>query len=101
MSADGVVQSIATAISKFFTSTTTLSVTAWSKKRNGLPFHARYLITDKAGVALDYGSDLGANRRTDVALMPLEFAKKRLSEFEKSDESTFEWKGSVQVRGKL
>jgi len=101
VSADAFVQSIATAISKFFPSTTTLSVTAWSKKRNGIPFHARYLITDKAGVALDYGSDLGANRRTDVALMPLEFAKNRLKEFEKSDESPFDWKASVQeIRGR-
>jgi hypothetical protein len=100
VSADAFVQSIATAITKFFPSTTTLSVTAWSKKRNGIPFHARYLITDKAGVALDYGSDLGANRRTDVALMPLDFAKKRLREFEKSDESPFDWKASVQVHGR-
>jgi hypothetical protein len=100
VSSDAFVQSIATAISKFFPATTTLSVTAWSKKPDGIPFHARYLITDKAGVALDYGSDLGANRRTDVALMPLEFAKKRLKEFEKGDESPFAWKASVQVHGR-
>ena len=99
-SADEFVQCIAATISEYFPATTTLSVTAWAAKSDGIRFHARYLITDKAGGALDYGSDLGANRRTDVALMPLEFAKKRLKEFEKSDESSFDWKASLTIHGR-
>jgi hypothetical protein len=99
-SADEFVQAIAARISEYFPATTTLSVTAWAAKPEGIRLHARYLITDKAGVALDYGSDLGVNRRTDVALMPLEFAKRRLREFEKGDGSPFAWKASVQVRGR-
>lgn len=98
--ADEFVESIAATISGYFPVTTSLSVTAWAAKPDGIRFHARYLITDKAGVALDYGSDLGANRRTDVSLMPLEFAKKRLKEFEKSDESPFNWKATVRVHGR-
>lgn len=97
--ADGFVQSIAETISEYFPPTTTLSITAWAQREEGIKFHARYIITDKAGVALDYGSDLGINRRTDIALMPFEFAKRRLKEFIKGDDSPFCWKAESQVHG--
>jgi len=94
------VQKVADTISCYFPATSKISVTAWEIRPNGIPFHARYIITDKAGVALDYGTDLGPKYRTDVALLPLAFARKRLKEFEKGEESPFKWKASVQTHGK-
>jgi hypothetical protein len=95
------IQKIIDAIAGFFPPLTTIAITAWSERKNGIPFHARYLITDKAGIALDYGTDLGPKRRTDIALMPFKFAQRRLMDFECKDESPFHREATIQTHGRL
>lgn len=93
------VKGIAAEISGWFPPTTSLSVTAWAPKHKGIRFHARYLITDKGGVGLDYGTDLGPNRRTDVSLLPTTLAQQRLKEFDPKNPSTFEMEATIQTSG--
>jgi len=93
------VRNIANEISGRFPPTTTLKVTAWSQKPRGIRFHARYLITDKAGVALEYGTDMGSNRRTDITLLPRALAEIRRKEFDPNTPSTFNVEATIQVSG--
>ena len=96
---DVFVKNIANKIAGLFPTTTTLKITAWSQKHNGIRFHARYLITDKAGVALDYGADMGPNRRTDITLLPRAAADLRRSEFDSSGAPVFNLEATLQVSG--
>lgn len=66
----------------YFPKETTISISSWSKRYQGQKFHARYLITDRAGAAFEYGTDMRPGQRTDVSLMPLAMAKERLAEFD-------------------
>lgn len=97
--ADDFVRGIAHEISGRFPPTTTIAVTAWSQKHGGIRFHARYLITDKAGVALDYGTDMGPHRRTDISLLPRAKAEERRGEFNPNEPSIFEMEATTQVSG--
>jgi hypothetical protein len=93
------VRAIQSEIEGHFPSVTKLAVSSWSQKYKGPRFHARYLITDKGGVGLDYGFDLNANQRTDVALLPLAKATERLGEFDVSAPSTFILDGTTAGKG--
>lgn len=93
------VTDIGNKVAGLFTPFTNLSVVAWSKKRQGINWHARYLITDKAGVALDYGCDVGKDRRTDVTLLPKEKADERLAEFDPESPSIFNLEASIKTTG--
>ncbi len=78
-----------TLIEGLFPKETTILLSSWSEHDQGQRFHARYIITDKAGVALDYGLDMRRNQRTDVSLLPLKLAKQRLGEFDYKNPSLF------------
>ena len=77
-------------IEGWFPKETTLSLASWSERYRGQKFHARYIITDKAGEAVDYGLDMRLDQRTDVSLLPLNLAKKRLGEFDCQNPALFE-----------
>ncbi len=62
--------------------TTNIKLTSWSEKYHGQKFHARYLLTDKGGVGLEYGTDMRMNQRTDVSLLPHPVICQRMSEFD-------------------
>lgn len=98
--ADDFVKGIAYEIEGHFPQTTNLNITAWSPKHGGIRWHARYLITDKAGVALDYGTDMIANSRTDITLLPLTVAESRRSEFNPERPSVFDMAATVKITGK-
>jgi hypothetical protein len=91
-------QSIAL-IEGWFPKQTTLSLTSWSERYQGQRFHARYIITNKAGVALDYGLDMRSGQRTDVSLLPLDKAKQRLGEFDWENPSLFKLDGRKSFNG--
>ncbi len=93
------VADIGSRISGLFSSRTNLSVTAWSKMHQGINWHARYLITDKAGVALDYGFDMGKDRRTDVTLLPRDKADEKLAEFNPDSPTIFNLEASIRTKG--
>ena len=93
------VADIGNRISGLFPPSTNLNVTAWSKKHQGINWHARYLITDKAGVALDYGCDMGKDRRTDVTLLPKEKADERLAEFNPEYPTIYNLEATIQTKG--
>jgi hypothetical protein len=98
--ANDFVKSIAREIDELFPPTTILNITAWSHKHGGIRWHARYLITDKAGVALDYGTDMVPNRRTDITLLPRTAAESRRNEFNSNCPSAFEMEATIKVAGK-
>ena len=97
---DSFVRSIADEISGRFPPTTSLFVSAWSKKHQGIRFHARYLLSDKAGVALDYGTDMGKDRRTDITLLPLSATNERRIEFDPSAPTTFNLEATCRIQGR-
>ncbi|MCX6867694.1 MAG: hypothetical protein NTV46_16040 [Verrucomicrobia bacterium] len=86
-------------IEGWFPKETTLSIACWSERHRGQKFHARYLITDKAGVAVEYGLDLKHDQRTDVSLLPVELAKKRLMDFDFQNPSLFELDARESCKG--
>ncbi len=86
-------------IEGWFPKETTLSLTSWSEHHKGQRFHARYIITNKAGVALDYGLDMRPGQRTDVSLLPLDKAMQRLGEFDRENPSLFELDGHKTFNG--
>lgn len=61
---------------------TTLKFSTWSEKDRGQRFHARYLLTDKGGAGLEYGSDMRMNQRTDIYLLSPGLRDQRLAEFD-------------------
>jgi hypothetical protein len=100
VSADEFVRAISTDVVDYFPPSTNLRITAWSDKYQGPLWHARYLLTDKAGVALDYGLDMATNRRTDVTLLgPLD-AEKRRKEFNANEPSTYHMEASTTATGR-
>lgn len=96
---DEMVREISRAIDGLFPSTTNLEISAWSNKHRGPRMHARYLITDKAGVALDYGVDVSSDLRTDITLMPADKAKERLREFDVAEPSLYELEATFTAKG--
>lgn len=96
---DEMVREISRAIDGWFPLTTNLEISAWSNKHRGPRMHARYLITDKAGVALDYGVDVNADIRTDITLMPADKAKDRLCEFDVAAPSLYELEATFKTTG--
>lgn len=82
-----------------FPKETTLSISSWSERHQGQKFHARYLITDKAGAALEYGTDMRPGQRTDVSLLPLAKAKERLAEFDCQSPSIYELDANESSNG--
>jgi hypothetical protein len=77
-----------------------LFITAWSKKHLGLEWHTRYLLTDKAGVALDYGLDMSTNRRTDVTLLSKSKAQERRDEFNKENPTVYHLEATTILQGR-
>jgi hypothetical protein len=93
------VTDIGSRIVGLFPPSTKLFVSAWSKKHQSINWHARYLLTDKAGVALDYGFDMGKDRRTDVTLLPRDKACEKLAEFNPETPTIFTLEATIQRTG--
>jgi len=59
-----------------------VSIFCWREKNGGADFHARYLLTDKGGIAIDAGfSAEGEHQTTDLHLMTFELSQKKLEAF--------------------
>lgn len=99
-SAPDFVRALQDTVLDFFPATTSIRVTAWSVKHQGLAWHARYLLTNKAGVALDYGLDMATNRRTDVTLLGQRDAAKRREEFNTESPTLYEMEATISAQGK-
>lgn len=100
MDATEFVKQIGREICEYFPTTTNLFITAWSKKHLGLEWHARYLLTDKAGVALDYGLDMSTNRRTDVTLLSKSKAQERRDEFNRENPTVYHLEATTLLQGR-
>jgi hypothetical protein len=94
------VRAFANEVVDYFPPTTNLRITAWSDKHQGTAWHARYLLTDKAGVALDYGLDMATNRRTDVTLLGPSVAEKRRKEFDTNEPTAYHMEATTTVTGR-
>ncbi len=54
----------------------------WKEREKGADFHARYLLTEKGGIAVDAGfSAEGKHQTTDMHLMSYELAQEKLRSF--------------------
>lgn len=59
-----------------------VTIFCWREKDGGADFHARYLITDKGGIAVDAGfSAEGNHQTTDMHLMTFAFSQEKLRTF--------------------
>lgn len=59
-----------------------VSIFCWRQRHGGEDFHARYLLTEMGGIAVDAGfSDEGNQQTTDMHLMGYELSQQKLIEF--------------------
>ena len=81
--------------------TTNIRFCAWTEKSKGQRFHARYILTDKGGVGLEYGTDMRMNQRTDVSLLSPEVWQNRMDEFnpESGVDSPYDLKYLLTAKG--
>lgn len=57
----------------------TITIYRWREKNGGADFHARYLLSDKGGIAIDAGfSAEGNHQTTDMHLMSFELSQERI-----------------------
>lgn len=62
-----------------------LKIFCWKERDGGSDFHARYLLTEKGGIALDAGfSAEGMHQTTDMHRMDAEFCIQRVAAFDKA-----------------
>jgi hypothetical protein len=55
---------------------------AWNERQNGADFHARYLLTDQAGINVESGFQAeGAQQVVQLGLLPFALAKTKLDAF--------------------
>ena len=70
-----------------------------AKRTEGEGIHARYILTDRGGIRIDWGLDGGKpGETTDVGLMDSELWKQRWNEFQNAAQ-TFEILGEVTLVG--
>jgi hypothetical protein len=59
-----------------------LTIFCWRQKEGGEDFHARYLLTDRGGIAVDAGfSAEGNHESTDMRLMSYDLSQDKLKTF--------------------
>ena len=59
-----------------------IKVVRWRERLGGMNFHARYLLTDRGGIAVDGGfSSEGGDESTDIHLLETQFALKTMASF--------------------
>ena len=62
-----------------------VSIFCWRQKNGGADFHARYLLTERGGIAVDAGfSAEGNHQTTDMHLMSFELSQERIGIFERN-----------------
>lgn len=62
-----------------------VSFLCWRQKNVGARFHARYLLTERGGIAIDYGFPAEGNHdTTDMHLMSFELSQERIRTFERN-----------------
>jgi hypothetical protein len=67
-----------------------VSIFCWRPKSGGPRFHARYLLTERGGIAIDYGFAAEGNHdTTDMHLISLELTHERIATFARMS-STYE-----------
>lgn len=72
----------------------------WDKKAKGEGIHARYILTERGGIRIDWGLDTGREgETTDVTLMDENLWKKRLEDYYETSE-TFDLMDKVCIKGK-
>lgn len=64
-----------------------LRIVVWRVRAEQDGWHARYVLTEKGGVSVDWGLDLGigmtdSQQKTDVRLLDTEFSRARYDEFQ-------------------
>ena len=72
----------------------------WKKKEKGEGIHARYVLTEKGGVKIDWGLDTGPEGvTTDVSLMGESLWEKRWKNYQETSE-TFDLIDKITISGK-
>lgn len=62
-----------------------VSIFCWRQKNGGADFHARYLLTERGGIAVEAGfSAEGDHQTTDMHLMSFELSQERIGAFERN-----------------
>jgi hypothetical protein len=65
-----------------------VTIFCWREKTNGEDFHARNLLTDRGGIAVDAGfSAEGNHQTTDMHLMGYDLSQERLEAFARRSNS--------------
>ena len=54
----------------------------WKQKKRGQPFHARFILTERAGVLFEHGLDAGPGERQLVVLLTPHIHQLRWEAFE-------------------
>ncbi|MCP4350034.1 MAG: hypothetical protein GY795_31530 [Desulfobacterales bacterium] len=74
-----------------------LKLVRWSQKESGEGFHARYILTEKGGIRIDWGLDTGKQgQTTDISLLDMDLWGKRWNSFQE-DSDVFELVETVTV----
>jgi hypothetical protein len=61
-----------------------VTIFCWRQMAGGEDFHARYLLTERGGIAVDAGfSAEGNHQTTDMHLMSYDLSQERLKAFER------------------
>jgi hypothetical protein len=72
----------------------------WDSIHQGEGIHARYVLTERGGVRIDWGLDTGSEgQTTDITLMDDSLWKQRWDEYQESSR-TFDFKDKICVKGK-
>jgi len=79
---------------------TKISLFRWKKKEKGEGLHARYVLTEKGGIRIDWGLDTGQKgETTDVSLMDESLWEKRWKEYQETS-GTFDLVDKTTIAGK-
>jgi len=87
-------------LSEVFLKGTKISLFRWEKKEKGEGIHARYVLTEKGGVRIDWGLDTGPEgETTDVSLMDESLWEKRWKNYQETSK-TFHLVDKTTIVGK-
>ena len=87
-------------LSRVLSKGTKICLFRWKKKEKGEGIHARYVLTEKGGVKIDWGLDTGPEGvTTDVSLMDESLWEKRWKDYQETSE-TFDLIDKITISGK-
>jgi hypothetical protein len=72
----------------------------WEQKPDGDKMHARYVMTERGGISIDGGLDLGdESETTDVGLMARSVYQQRWKDFQRNA-TTYTFVEAIEIEGR-